>query len=44
MNLIRWIFFFTLAILLISSCNHAAAEFDSGQPPPAPLSETLPTG
>ncbi len=27
MNAIRWIFFLTLTILVISSCNNASAQF-----------------
>lgn len=32
MDTLRWFFFLTLAILLIASCNNAAAEFDTGRP------------
>lgn len=31
MNAIRWIFFLTLSILLISSCNNASAHFHDDQ-------------
>lgn len=30
MDAIRWIFFLTLSILLISSCNNASAQFPHG--------------
>lgn len=32
MDTIRWFFFLTLAILLIASCNNAAAEFAAAEP------------
>lgn len=43
MNVIRWIFFLVLATLLINSCTHATAEFDSHAPNPAAITQDLPT-
>jgi hypothetical protein len=43
MDLIRWLFFLTLAILMIASCNSARAEFqDPAGPSPIHQPANLP--
>jgi hypothetical protein len=31
MDILRWIFFLSLALLLIASCNNATAQFESAR-------------